>query len=115
MTSYQNIEIRIKEVSSKTAQLAYMNKEQIFDMVAEIIDISDNLNNYIRDLDREISEAESNVMNRAFGEKITASMLSLRVKSATASLKADKEWAERQVTLMSELRMAALAAQRSAE
>jgi len=42
-------------------------------------------------------------------------MRSLKVKSAVAPLKADKEWAERQIDLLSELRMAALAAQRSAE
>ena len=115
MNSYQNIELQIKEVTDKTAELAYMTKEQIFDMVATIVNISDQLNTYIRDLDLKISEAEGNVMSGAWGEKITASMLSLRVKSATAPLKADKEWAERQVNLLSELRMAALAAQRSAE
>lgn len=115
MSSYQNIELQIKEVTDKTAELAYMTKEQIFDMVATIVNISDQLNTLIRDLDLEMSEAETAVMNGAACEKITASMLALRVKSATAPLKADKEWAERQITLLSELRMAALAAQRSAE
>lgn len=115
MTSYQNIEVKIKDVTSKTAQLAFMNKEQIFDILAEIVNLSDELNTFIRDLDLQMSETESKVIMGAAGEKITASMLSLRVKSSLAPLKADKEWAERQVSLLSELRMAALAAQRSAE
>lgn len=115
MTSYQNIEVKIKEVTDKTAQLAFMNKEQIFDVLAVIVTLSDELNNFIRDLDLEMSDVESKVVMGAVGEKITASMLALRVKSSLAPLKADKEWAERQVTLLSELRMAALAAQRSAE
>lgn len=115
MTTYQSIEVRIREVSGKTGELAFMNKEQIFNVLSTIVAISDELSTFIRDLDLEISNTESKVVASAAGEKITASMLSLKVKSAVAPLKADKEWAERQIDLLSELRMAALAAQRSAE
>lgn len=117
MISYPDIEIRIKDVTAKTSELAFMNKEQIFEVVAEIVAISDMLNNMIRDIDIKISEESIATTDaiRESGTKISASMIETIVKQNTAKLKADKEWADRQTKLLSELRMAALAAQRSAE
>ena len=34
MTTYPDIEARIKDVTAKTAELAFMTKEQIFEVVA---------------------------------------------------------------------------------
>lgn len=117
MSSYQDIEMRIREVSEKTTRLAFMTKEEIFEMVAEIVAISDMLNNMIRDIDIEISEVslETTDLIRESGKKMSASMIDIIVKQNIAKLKADKEWADRQTKLLSELRMAALAAQRSSE
>lgn len=115
MISYQSIELRIKEVTDKTKDLAFMNKEQIFDMVAQIVAISDDLSTYIRQLDIKISEEEGKVLEKAQKYKMNASMARILLKQVTSSLNTDKDWANRQIQLLSEIRMAALAAQRSAE
>ena len=119
MTTYQDIELRIRTVADRTAELAFMNKEQIFEVIAEIVAISDILNNFIHDIDIEMGKIgddmvrDNNTSSNTF--KMNASMMEIAIKQRTAKHKADKEWAGRQLTLLSELRMAALAAQRTAE
>ena len=115
MTTYQTIELRIKAVTEQTAKLAFMNKEELFNLIAEIVDISDTLNNFIHDLDLQMAEAEAKAMAELKDYKATASMANILVKQATSALRADKEWAGRQVDLLSEIRIAVLAAQRSNE
>lgn len=115
MRTYQEIESDINMVTQQTAQLAFMNKEQIYGIVAVLVSLSDELNNFIHENDLKMTEAESEVIGRSYDQKMTASMLSMLVKEKTAPFKADKEWADRQVLLLRDLRIAALAAQRSAE
>lgn len=115
MTSYQDIEPRIKVATEKSRDLAFMNREQIFDLISELVVITDDLNNYARDLDQKISEAEVKAYEMAASNKMNASLTALAVKQAIAPFKADKEWASKQGSLLSDIRIAALAAQRGAE
>ena len=91
--------------------MAMMNKEEIFFFISKLAFLSDELNNFMREMDIKISEAEVTLPS----EKVSASMLSLILKQKTAPFKADKEWADRQISLLRDLRIAALSAQRSAE
>lgn len=117
MRTYQDIEKDIQIVTEQTAQLAFMNKEQIYTVVAMLISLSDELNNFMHELDINIAKTEEKIHSEIANsdKKLSASMISVMVKGATAAFKADKEWAERQVNLLRDLRIAALAAQRSAE
>lgn len=115
MRTYQDIEKDIRTVADQTAQMAFMNKEQIFAVLAMLISLSDELNSFMREIDLKIADAEKEARDSMKGQKITASLLELMTKQYAAPLKADKAWADRQLNLLRDLRIAALAAQRSAE
>lgn len=115
MRTYQDIEEDVKMVTQQTSQLAFMNKEQIYGVVAFIVNLSDELNSFIHDTDIKIAETESEVHARMVDIKMTAAMLTMLVREKTAPLKADREWADRQILLLRDLRIAALASLRSAE
>lgn len=112
---YQTLEKQIQAVSKQTASLAFMNREQIFEIIATLISLSDSLNNYVRKLDLEISQAEDEVINAPKEGKVNASMLGILIKQKTSPYKANRDWAERQIAILRDLRIAALSAQRAAE
>ena len=92
-----------------------MTREQLFDIIAELVFLSNELINFCRDLDGAIAKAEAEAFDMAASNKMNASLTALAVKRATAPFKADKEWAGKQNSLLTDIRIAALAAQRSAE
>ena len=90
-----------------------MNREQIFNFVAEITFVSDDLAEFIRDINRHISDIENDTRSRC--QDCSASMLAQMIKTNTLPLMADKDWANRQLRLMDNLRITALAAQKTTE
>ena len=115
MTTYLDIDIRIKNVAGKVSDLAFMNKDQIFDMLAEIVAISDDISTFIRDIDVQMMDIETGIVEEYKDKKVSAAMLDQLAKPKILPLKTDKKWAERQNSLLSEIRMAALAAARTLE
>lgn len=115
MRTYQNIEAKILDLTEKTKEFAFMNRDQIFETIAQIVALGDELARFIRDIDMTIARVEREALDEAQATKMSASMVSLNIKQRTSTYKADKEWAGRQLTLLSEMRIAALAAQRNAE
>ena len=115
MTTYQTIEPKILEMSDRKAKLAYMTRDEIFEFIATIVAISDELTRFVRDLDLKVAEAEKEAFESACAQKMNASLTSLAIKQSTTTIKADKDWANKQIGLLSEMRIAALAAQRGAE
>lgn len=115
MTTYQNIEPKILEMSAQMTKLAFMTREEIFEFIAMIVALSDELNRFVRDLDLQVANAEKEAFEAACTQHMSASLTSLAIKQATSTVKADKDWANKQIGLLSEMRIAALAAQRGAE
>lgn len=115
MTTYQDIEPKILEMVERTTKLAFMTREEIFDTISAIVALSDELNRYTRQLDLKIAEAERTAFDSALEKKLSAALTSQAVKQSTSALRADKDWANKQISLLSEIRIAALAAQRGAE
>lgn len=115
MTTYQNIEPRILDITKEMERISFMTRDEIFQFISLIVSISDELNRFIRDLDLKIAEVEKEAFNMACQNKLSASMTSMAIKQSTTAIKADKDWANKQVSLLSEIRIAALAAQRGAE
>lgn len=115
MTTYQNIEPRILELSKQMTSLAFMNRDEIFNFIATIVALSDELNRFVRDLDLKVAQIEQEAFEKAVANKMNASMATLAVKQSTSVIKADKDWANKQIGLLSEMRIAALAAQRGTE
>lgn len=115
MTTYQTIEPKILEMSEQMKRLAFMNRDEIFEFIATIVSLSDELNRFVRDLDLKTAQAEKEAFEMACSNKMNASLTSMAVKQSTSAIKADKDWANKQIGLLSEMRIAALAAQRGAE
>lgn len=113
MTTYQSIREDIKKALVKNKNLCMMTREQIFTFVAELTMISDDLTEFIREIDRNISDIEADTRARCHG--CSAAMLTQTIKTNTAPLNADKDWANKQLALMKDLRITALAAQRTTE
>lgn len=115
MTTFQDIEPRIMALVKQGRELAFMTREQIFDFVAELVALSDDINNRIRDIDVKTLVAEQEAIAATSQEKMSASMASLLVKQASKKFKPDRDWLSKQAALLSDMRIAALAAQRGAE
>lgn len=115
MRTYQDIEVDIRTLVMKSGEMAMMTREDLFNYVASLVAISDELNNFSRDMELQIANAEQAVHMQVAGTKCNASMLSLMIKNKTAPFKADKEWADKQVLLLRDLRIAALSAKRDGE
>lgn len=115
MTTYQDIEPKILAMSEKMTKLSFMTRDEIFEFIAMIVALSDELNRFVRDLDLKVAETEKEAFEMACSQKLSASLTSQAVKQSTSTIKADKDWANKQIGLLSEMRIAALAAQRGAE
>ena len=115
MRTYQNIEAKILDLTEKTKEFAFMNRDQIFETIAQIVARGVELARFLRHIGMSMTRFERLALDAAEATKMSASMVSLTIKQRTSSYKADKEWAGRQLTLLSEMRIAALAAQRNAE
>lgn len=115
MTTYQDIQPKIQMLTEQSKRLALMTRDEIFQLISELILLSDELNIFVRDLDLQIAKVENEAFEKARAEKMNASMATIAMKNAVAPYKLDKEWATKQNSLLNELRIAALAAQRGAE
>lgn len=115
MTTFQDIEPKMLDMASRMNELAMMNRDQIFEFIANIVALSDELNRFVRDLDLKVAQVEKETFDMAVQHKMNASMATLAVKQSTSAIKADKDWANKQIGLLSEMRIAALAAQRGTE
>lgn len=113
MTTYQSIKKEIQTVLAQNKNLYMMNREQIFTFSAELMLISDELTEFIRDIDRSIADIEADTKEKCAG--CSASMLAQTIKTNTSPLNADKDWANKQLALLKDLRITALAAQRTTE
>ena len=111
--TYQDIRDQISAALLKHRGVAMMNREQIFEYLAELVAISDQLIDFIRKLDRQIAETEKSTRERCDG--CSAAMLAQQIKSNTSVFIADKDWANKQLAILKDLRITALAAQRTTE
>ena len=55
MRTYQNIEAKILDLTEKTKEFAFMNRDQIFETIAQIVALGDELARFIRDIDMTIA------------------------------------------------------------
>ena len=117
MNSYQDIKKAIRTVLDASTALAFMNKEQIFAYIASLVAITNDINDFMYELETKRSEIENRAVEEArmSGEKMTASKIETITKQSSIQIRAQKEWAENQAALVRDLRIAALAAQRSSE
>lgn len=115
MQTFQSVEPRIVALVKQGKEVAFMTRESIFHYLAEITCLSDEINNLVREIDLKTLELEKEAMASARRDKLSASMAALAVKQASKALKPDRDWLTKQNHLLSEMRIAALAAQRGAE
>lgn len=115
MTTYQDIQPKMMDVIQRSKSLAMMTRDELFSYVSELVELGDEINNFVRDIDLKIAQLEQEILERSRAEKMSATMAELQVRAVGKPYKADQEWANKQAKLLSELRISALAAQRGAE
>ncbi len=114
MATYQELRAEMSLALAKNHSVAMMNREQIFEYLAELVLVSDSLTDFIREIDKSIHDIEIDTRTR-LGGTCSAAMLNQQIKLNTSTLIADKDWANKQLALLKDLRITALAAQRTTE
>lgn len=113
MTTYQDIKDQMEVVVAKNDNIHMMTREDIFMYLAELVATSQLISDFIRDLDGEIIAVEEAAYRDNTGASVA--LIERIIKRKTAELVKDKNWANRQLTTLKDIRIGALAAQRSTE
>lgn len=105
----------LKKLVEKDSQVCNMAPCDITTYVSELHYLSDKLSDYMREVDADIAKAKQQVIEElmARDEKISASVINSLCKVKEAEYKADKDWADRALKLLSSMRIAALSARKA--
>lgn len=110
MPTFQDINAHLKTINEKSKRLATMTREEIFDLLAEITFLNDEIADFIYQVDKNINSVSTDLLENH--PQMSATALRNLIKTHTSSLETDKSWASRQSTNLKDLRISALAAQR---
>lgn len=113
MLTYQDIKELVEKTIEQGKGLYMMSRDDIFIYLANLVAVEEQIAEFLRNIETEINKVCEDLERQ--NPSISVAGLDRLTKKATAELVINKNWASRQMTIVRDIRITTLAAQRTAE